>query len=247
MRIISSKCRFLLIRVANQFSISYTPNLFATDPTITKTDTRELRGLMDSQRTDEKQRIILGQEIKMARHLALMVLEKPEPPFWASFIPMVFVFYAQKLKQYSSGLDEFADNYLSSRRDALEAAAAARMTDSAVDVEKLLEKAGAMPETARPFYLKWIALLTNHYLLLLNSRGSCHEELVRNGYADKGAYLAICDDVIDAERAFNLALLPGVAGDAQDIFKVVQKMNTAIVDLNYHEADMIFPSGPPSL
>jgi len=183
----------------------------------------------------------------MAHHLALMVLEKPEPPFWASFIPAVFVFYAQKLKQYSSGLDEFADNYLSFRRDALEAAVAAKMTDSTVDVGKLLEKAGGMTETARPFYLKWITLLTNHYLLLLNSRGTCHEELVRNGYADKGAYLAICDDFIDAERAFNLALLPGVAGDAQDIYKVVQKMNTAIADLSYHEADMIFLSDTQSL
>jgi hypothetical protein len=202
---------------------------------------------MHRQPADEIKRIILGQEIKLARHLALMVLEKPEPPFWASFIPMVFVFYAQKLKQYSAGLDEFADNYLSSRREALEAATVATMTDSAVDVEKLLEMAGGMPEPARPFYLKWITLLTNHYLVLLNSRGGCHDELVRSGYADKAAYLASCEDVIEAERAFNLALLPGVAGDAQDIFEVVQKMNTAIADLKYHEAGMIFPPDAQSL
>jgi hypothetical protein len=197
---------------------------------------------MDRQHADEKKRIILGQEIKMARHLALMVMEKPEPPFWASFIPMVFVFYAQKLKQFSSGLDEFADNYLSSRRDALEAATGARMTDSAVDVEKLLEKAGGMPEPAKPFFLKWITLLTDHYMLLLDSHGDCHEALVRNGYASKASYLESCYGIIEAERAFNLALLPGVDGDAQDIIEVVKKMNLAIADLNHHEADMIFPS-----
>ncbi|PKN43357.1 MAG: hypothetical protein CVU60_03095 [Deltaproteobacteria bacterium HGW-Deltaproteobacteria-18] len=202
---------------------------------------------MDRQRTDEKKRIILGQEIKMARHLALMVLEKPEPPFWASFIPMVFFFYAQKLRQYSSGLEEFAENYLLSRRDALEAATVAKITNTAVDGAKLLSKAGGMPETARPIYLKWITLLTNHYLVLLNSHGSCHEELVRSGYDGKAAYLASCEDVIEEERAFNLALLPDVAGDTQDIIEVVQKMNMAIAELNYQEADMIFTSDAQSL
>lgn len=190
---------------------------------------------------EEKKQIIFDHEAKMARQLALMILEKPEPPFWASFIPMVFVFYAQKLKQYSSGLNDFADNYLSSRRDAIEAAIFAKTKDSVVNGEKLLEKAGGMPPPAKPLYLKWITLLTNHYLLLLDSQGDCHEELARNGYKNKTNYLSICGCCIEAERAFNLALLPGIDGEAQDIIEVVQKMNICITDLHHHHAEKIFP------
>lgn len=195
---------------------------------------------MNTPCTEEKKRIILGQETKMARQLALIVLEKPEPPFWASFIPMVFVFYAHKLKEYSSGLDEFAHNYLVLRMDALESAMAAKMADSAVDVAKLLKNAGDMPPPAKPRYLRWIALLTDHYLLLLNSHGNCHATLVRSGYENKAAYLSFCACFIEAEQDFNLALLPGIEGEAQDLFEVVQKMNMGIANLTYHEADMIF-------
>lgn len=176
----------------------------------------------------------------MARQLASIVLEKPEPPFWASFIPMVFVFYAHKLKQYSSGLDEFAHNYLVLRRDALESAIAAKMANAAVDVDKLFNNAGDMPPPAKHHYLRWIALLTDHYLLLLNSHGNCHATLVRSGYENKAAYLSFCACFIEAEQDFNLALLPGIEGEAQDLFEVVQKMNMGIANLTYHEADMIF-------
>lgn len=195
---------------------------------------------MNTPCTEEKKRIILGQETKMARQLASIVLEKPEPPFWASFIPMVFVFYAHKLKQYSSGLDEFAHNYLVLRKDALESAIAAKIANAAVDVDKLFNNAGDMPPPAKHHYLRWIALLTDHYLLLLNSDGNCHATLVRSGYDNKTAYLSFCACFIEAEQEFNLALLPGIEGEAQDLFEVVQKMNMGIANLTYHEADMIF-------
>lgn len=100
---------------------------------------------MAQQSMDEKKGHILDHEKKMARLLALMVLEKPEPPFWASFIPMIFVFYAQKLKDYAQSLDDFVDNYLVSRRHALEAAVTAKIENSSVDAGQLLEMAGDMP------------------------------------------------------------------------------------------------------
>jgi hypothetical protein len=201
----------------------------------------ELTGLITRLSLEEKKQIIFDHEAKMGRQLALMVLEKPEPPFWASFIPMVFVFYAQKLKQYSSGLNDFVENYLSPRRDAIEAAIVATIADSIVDCAKLLEKAGDMPHPARQLYLKWITLLTDHYMLLLCSHGDCHEALARNGYKNKTNYQSICDSFIEAERAFNLALLPGIDGEAQDILEVVQKMNMCIADLHHHDAEKIFP------
>jgi hypothetical protein len=190
---------------------------------------------------EEKRRHIFNHETKMARQLALMVLEKPEPPFWASFIPMVFVFYAQKLKQYSTGLDDFVDNYLSSRRHAIESATMLRNMNSEVDMDQLLERAGDMPPPARPLYADWMKQLISHYRRLLTSQGDSHAELVRAGYQSKTNYLLFCQGLNTAECALNMALLPGIEGDAQDILHIVQKMNAGIVELRRQDAEMSFP------
>ena len=190
---------------------------------------------------EEKKARIFDHEKKMARLLALMVLDKPEPPFWASFIPMVFVFYAQKLKQYSQGLDDFVDNYLVSRRHALEAAVAAKVEDSSADARQLLKLAGDIPPPATSLYLEWVALLIAHYQVLLDADGDCHEDLAQGGYKNKNNYLSAWTSLNDAERAFNMALLPNVDGDSEDILDVVRKMNAGIVHLRNQDAEAIFP------
>jgi len=190
---------------------------------------------------EEKTRHIFNHETKMARQLALMVLEKPEPPFWASFIPMVFVFYAQKLKQYSTRLDDFVENYLFSRRHALESAMMARNSNADVDMGQLLEKAGDMPPPAIPLYAEWMKQLISHYQLLLTSQGDSHAELVRCGYQSKTNYLHFCQGLNTAECAFNMALLPEIEGDAQDILHIIQKMNAGIIGLRRQDAEMTFP------
>lgn len=199
---------------------------------------------MAQQSMDEKKGHILDHEKKMARLLALMVLEKPEPPFWASFIPMIFVFYAQKLKDYAQSLDDFVDNYLVSRRHALEAAVTAKIENSSVDAGQLLKIAGDMPPPAKPLYMEWITRLSEHYSLLLGADGDCHEKLVRGGYKNKSNFLTSCHSLNETERAFNMALLPDVDGDSDDILVVIRKMNASIVHLREQDAETIFPHEP---
>lgn len=196
---------------------------------------------MAGQGMEEKKRRIFDHEEKMARLLALRVLDKPEPPIWASFVPMIFVFYAQKLKQYSQGLDDFVDNYLVSRRHAMEAAVAAKAGNSSVDARQLLKIAGDMPPAARPLYLAWVTRLTDHYMVLLDAEGDSHEELVRNGFKNRSTYLASWASLNDAERAFNLALLPDVEGESDDVMHVIEKMNAGIDHLRQQDAEAIFP------
>jgi hypothetical protein len=188
-----------------------------------------------------KEELILNHEAKMARLLALRIIDKPAPPFWASFIPMVFVFYAHKLKEYSLGLDNFVDNYLLPRRDAMKAVSTAKNARCCIPLERLLERASDMPPPAKALYLKWITRLAEHYMLLLSSDGECHEELVRAGYRNKSNYLSTCETLGTTECQFNLALLPGIEGDAEGILLVVQRMNAGIVALHQHNADLIFP------
>ena len=188
-----------------------------------------------------KEQFLLIHETKMARLLALRVIDRPDPPFWANFLPLVFVFHVQKLKEYSAGLDTFVDNYLSSRRDAIRAAAAAKNAGSRLDLVKILELAANMPPPARALYLKWMSLLAEHYLLLLNSNGNCHDELVRDGYMNKSSYIRACDALSKVECEFNLALLPGIRGDAEDVRIIVQRMNADIATIHHRHADVIFP------
>ena len=45
-----------------------------------------------------KKQIILDHEKQLAQNLALGVLDKPKPPLWMIFVPIFFVFFAQKMK-----------------------------------------------------------------------------------------------------------------------------------------------------
>lgn len=85
-----------------------------------------------------------------ARRLALRVIEKPEPPFWVGFLPMGLVFYAQKLKRYSTDLEDFAQNFLASRKLVLEAVMTSQKSANIVDLDMVLERVDDMPPPSRP-------------------------------------------------------------------------------------------------
>jgi hypothetical protein len=149
-------------------------------------------------------------------------------------------FFIQKMNQYKSGLEDFEENYLKSRRRALEAAVVAAESGIAVDMEALLEKIGNIPQQARPLFAEWMGTLIEHYLLLLASPGKDHSALVRNAYRNKTNYLLFCNCLNKAENAYNVALLPEMQGDSQDIHHVIQKMDLCVADLRRKNADAIF-------
>jgi hypothetical protein len=189
---------------------------------------------------EEKQQYIWDSEQELARQLALQVLDKPTPPIWMIFIPIFFVFYAWKLKQYTSGLKSFADHYLVSRRRALEASIEAQQRNKTVDIEALLGKADSLPDQVKPLYRQWMILLTGHYAALLTARGSNHAALVRSGYHSKSNYLLFCNRLSQAEHAFNLALLPQIEGQSEDLRAITEKMEAESRALRRQESDLIF-------
>jgi hypothetical protein len=188
----------------------------------------------------DKQSLIMDHERKMAGDLALCVLEKPKPPLWMIFVPVFFVFFAQKMKQYSSAREDFVDNYLKPRRLALEAARSARETGTPLDVDALLEKAGNVPGNARALFVEWMRALAEHYGTLLDARGTTAQALIRSGYRTKTDYLLQCNVLNKAENAFSQSLVGNIEGDGQDIAGVVSRMNACVIDLRRREADAIF-------
>ena len=192
--------------------------------------------------SEQKKKCILDHENALANKLALRVFDKPKPPLWMIFVPIFFVFFAQKMQQYKGGLENFVDNYLKARRLAMETAAECLETGSSPDVDVMLQKAGDVPEHARSEFSHWMNLLVDHYRTLLESNGSTPEALIRSGYRTKTDYLLQCNALNKAENAFNLALMPDIEGDTQDVRKIITRMYENVTDLRRIETDAIYTS-----
>ena len=189
---------------------------------------------------ETNQRHILDNEQERAGQLARMVLERPVPSIWMILIPVLFVFHVWRIKAYGCGLTDFAEHYLVPRRRALDAAAVSVRTGDKLDFEGLLGQAASLPAPAIPLYREWMALLTEHYRLLLTARGDDYAALVRSGYQHKTTYLLCCNRLNRAEQAFSLALLPQIGGESSDLQDVLARMNHGIADLRRREGDRIF-------
>ena len=195
---------------------------------------------MNTRFLETNQRLIIENEKALAKELAGLVLERPVPPIWMILIPIFFVFHAVKIKEYAKGLEDFAEHYLVSRRRALEAAAESIRSGNEVDLEALLNHVETIPAPAKPLYRQWIALLADHYRSLLTARGDSHPALVRSGYQNKTNYLLFCNRLTKSEHAFNLALLPQIEGDTEDLQDVINKIEQGITVLRRRVSDLIF-------
>lgn len=196
--------------------------------------------VMNTHIADHKKQQILDHESQLAHKLALQILDKPKPPIWMIFVPIFFVFFVQKMNQYKSGLAEFVENYLKSRRHALEIALKAEETAKPADLDALMEKVGNIPDQARPLFMEWMTVLVDHYRLLLTSKGNTHAQLVRSGYQNKTNYLLFCNCLNKAENAYSKALLPQMDGDNQDLRHVIEKIDICVANLRRKDADKIF-------
>ncbi len=190
---------------------------------------------------EDKQQRILEYEESRAHKLARLVLEKPVPPIWMILIPIFFVFHAQKIKEYSKGLKDFADHYMVSRRRALETALSAIQSGREPDITSLTKLADTIPTEAKPLYSDWITALITHYHNLLNAKGASVEELTRSHYKNKSNYLLVCNHLNAKESAFNSALLPNIDGDSQDILFIAGRLKDGITTLHNQEIETLFP------
>ncbi len=172
--------------------------------------------------TGKKEKILAHEEM-LARRLARRIIEKPVPPVWMILVPVFFVFHAWKIKQYSNGLKDFTENYLTSRRRALDFAV---LKDKTADkaVEELIEIATDLPADARSQYRELMTCLVEHYRCLLKVDGKDYGALIRAHYRKKSNYLIYCVLLNKLENELNIALLPKIEGDRQDLRDVVDKM-----------------------
>ncbi len=189
---------------------------------------------------DERKEMILVKEESMAWQLALQVIDKPTPRIWMIFIPIFFVFYFWKLKEFENGLKTFSENHLLSRRRTLEAALAATESGRPVDIPSLVNQVEGLQEEARTCYARWLTVLAEHYRLLLQTEGDSYPSLIRTAYRNKENYLAFCHELGSVESGFDMALLPTIDGESTNIRAVTEKMIEGLNTLRCREAAEIF-------
>ena len=189
---------------------------------------------------NQKKTQILAAQESMSRQLALRVLEKPEPRVWMIFIPIIFVFYFWKLKEYENALKDFSENHLIPGRKTLEAAFTSLESGTSVDISLLVDQVGNQQETTRLLSAEWFTLLAKHFQLLLTAKGDSYPALVRTVYQNKSNYLKFCHRVGKIEAAFNMALLENIEGDSDELLRVTKAMAEGMKDLRLQEAEQIF-------
>lgn len=189
---------------------------------------------------NERKMLILAYETAASRQLALHVIEKPLPRVWMIFIPILFVFYFWKLKEYENGLKNFAENYLIPRRRALEAACAAEESGLPVNIGLLVSQFDDMQETTHALCKEWLTVLTGHFQLLLKAEGNSYHELVHSGYRNKSSYLLFCQQMDRTETAFNMALLETIDGDSTALCQVTQAMKEGMRALQNQSVENFF-------
>jgi len=188
----------------------------------------------------ERKSLILANETATSRQLALLVINKPLLRVWMIFIPIFFVFYFWKLKEFENGLKDFAENHLIPRRRTLDAVFAAEESGRPVNIELLVNQIGDMEKGTRALCTEWLTVLAGHFRLLLSARGHSYPELVRCGYRTKSNYLLYLRQLGKAETAFNKALLPTIDGNSTDLCQVSEMMADGMNNLRIREVEDIF-------
>ena len=187
----------------------------------------------------EKQALILDQEKTFAKSVAGLVIEKPKLSIWMILIPIIFVHYFYRWNQYSEGFKKFSEDFVRTRRAALEEASAALDADRNADAEKLVARA-KLPADATGPYMSWIKILLEHYSDLLSADGATFSELVRSAYRTKENYLLYLNSLNESEKRFDAALSVSMADTTQGVSEIVAKMEKSCRNLRREQAESIF-------
>lgn len=191
--------------------------------------------------TADKRDYILDHERLQAKKLARKVIDKPKPPLWMIFVPVFFVFFAWKMKEYKNSLEDFTNSWTTTRERCLDAAYLAVGEKTELDLETLVRAATReMPDKVIEVYRKWITPLSEHYRLLLEADGGNIRELVHHRFNSKAMYLLELKGISKLESGYHQALLPTLEGDQKHLSKTIAKIVQCAAELQREQAELLF-------
>jgi hypothetical protein len=188
---------------------------------------------------NEKRTFILEHEEKFADALAVKVIDKPRLSLWMILIPIIFVYYFYQFQRFRTGREAFAENYMISRKRALDESLAVVETGREPDIQRLI-RMSTLPEDTHEQYREFLSVLIEHYTELLRSKGEDFESLVRSAYRNRTNFLLFLNRLNQAEKILNTALKTHLSKTAEGIDEVVETIQTYSEKLRRNNAEKIF-------
>ncbi len=187
----------------------------------------------------EKKAFILEYEERFASDLAREVLETPKMSFWMVLIPIILLYHVYRVRKVVEGRKGFVQNYLISRKQALEESCVLLEKDRKPDFQAILKKSN-LPEAAKGPFKEFFFLLVEHYTDLLRAYGHDMPSLVRSAYKSRTNYLLFLSRMNKTEKALNSGLRPHMDKSLADVELIIKAMETHSERLRREGAKRIF-------
>lgn len=187
----------------------------------------------------QKKEVILQRELAFANAIGAAVFEKPSVSFWMILIPFLFLYFIYRMQRFKSGRMKFDEEFMTTRRRAMDAALNAVEANSRPDVDEVVRASG-LPAPLQEPYGAWMRTLVEYYMDLLTAGGESFESMVRAAYRNRTDCLLILNRLTTAERQFYAALKPQMAAaeGAADIIAMIESQSQK---LRREMAEQIFP------
>jgi hypothetical protein len=192
---------------------------------------------------EENYELIRRHDERFAFELAKQIIDKPKASVWIIFMPVLFVFYAQRLQKYKGSIHGFVKHYLHTKALALDAAL--EESRGGAPLEEGGETDSGFPpsqdqsQMIREKQYQELDLLKQHYFLMLKSPGNSYPELLRKAYGTSGAYRIFLNRLTKAEKEVNKAVLKShhPTPEAQDVVERIERYSDQLREM---EIEKIF-------
>ena len=188
--------------------------------------------------------LILQKEQKFSKSVAFESLEKPQITVWMIIAPLYLIYWMHRARKYKQGIEAFSENFLLSKKWALEGAY--EMADMGVSRQVMMKRYEEQAdrfgntEELRRLQAREIQLLLKHYHRMLTAPGKTYAELLRNAYGTRQKYEDFIKELQEAEKAISQKAINSMEDiDTESAFIVASAMHEATHRLRFQEAGEI--------
>jgi hypothetical protein len=159
---------------------------------------------------ERKKELILERELAFSNAVGAAVFEKPKVNFWMVLVPLLFLYFIYRMQKYKNGRIKFDQDFMTTRRKALDLAIEALETGVKPNIERAARESGIIDALEKP-YASWLRVLVDHYDDLLTANGDSFGALARSAYHNRTNYLLTLNRLNTVEKEFYDALKPRMA------------------------------------
>ncbi len=173
---------------------------------------------------EKKKALILARELAFANAIGAAVFEKPRVSFWMVLVPLLFLYFIHRMQKYKNGRMKFDEDFMVTRRRAMDLAIAALESDRRIDLDQAARQYGLSDELERP-YAAWLHVLVDHYRDLLAAEGDDYDTLLRKAYHTRANCLLTLNRLNMVEKDFYAVIKPRLAAaeGAAEIIAAIER------------------------